>query len=76
MIGVGKAKQYTNVLDKPLSRGRQEVRAVPASKPLQICAQAASICAQGLDLVGCRQGSLVVEAVVALDQFDEMRRSS
>ncbi|OEL28435.1 Trafficking protein particle complex subunit 5 [Dichanthelium oligosanthes] len=25
MIGVGKAKQYANVLDKPLSRGRQEV---------------------------------------------------
>lgn len=25
MIGVGKIKQYTNVLDKPLSRGRQEV---------------------------------------------------
>uniref|UniRef100_A0A0E0DNQ4 Trafficking protein particle complex subunit n=1 Tax=Oryza meridionalis TaxID=40149 RepID=A0A0E0DNQ4_9ORYZ len=24
MIGVGKAKQYANVLDKPLSRGRQE----------------------------------------------------
>jgi hypothetical protein len=27
MIGVGKAKQYANVLDKPLSRGRQEVSA-------------------------------------------------
>jgi hypothetical protein len=25
MIGVGKAKQYANVLDKPLSRGKQEV---------------------------------------------------
>ncbi|KAA8535328.1 hypothetical protein F0562_030331 [Nyssa sinensis] len=25
MIGVGKIKQYTNVLDKPLSRGKQEV---------------------------------------------------
>ncbi|XBI74999.1 hypothetical protein VPH35_068432 [Triticum aestivum] len=25
MIGVGKAKQYANVLDKPLGRGRQEV---------------------------------------------------
>ncbi|XP_066307488.1 uncharacterized protein [Miscanthus floridulus] len=25
MISVGKAKQYANVLDKPLSRGRQEV---------------------------------------------------
>lgn len=29
MIGVGKAKQYANVLDKPLSRGRQEVRGSP-----------------------------------------------
>ncbi|RAL37732.1 hypothetical protein DM860_000426 [Cuscuta australis] len=25
MIGVGKIKQYTNVLDKPLSKGKQEV---------------------------------------------------
>ncbi|WCJ30104.1 Trafficking protein particle complex subunit 5 [Euphorbia peplus] len=25
MIGVGKAKQYSNVLDKPLSKGKQEV---------------------------------------------------
>ncbi|XP_068651895.1 uncharacterized protein [Aristolochia californica] len=25
MIGVGKIKQYTNVLDKPVSRGKQEV---------------------------------------------------
>ncbi|RZC61898.1 hypothetical protein C5167_023648 [Papaver somniferum] len=25
MIGVGKMKQYTNVLDKPLSKGKQEV---------------------------------------------------
>ncbi|MFS7949305.1 putative TRAPP I complex, subunit 5, NO signaling/Golgi transport ligand-binding domain superfamily [Helianthus anomalus] len=25
MIGAGKMKQYTNVLDKPLSKGRQEV---------------------------------------------------
>ncbi|KAK1293631.1 hypothetical protein QJS10_CPB17g00224 [Acorus calamus] len=25
MIGVGKVKQYSNVLDKPLSKGRQEV---------------------------------------------------
>lgn len=25
MIGVGKIKQYSNVLDKPLSKGKQEV---------------------------------------------------
>ncbi|XP_028092588.1 trafficking protein particle complex subunit 5-like [Camellia sinensis] len=25
MIGVGKIKQYTNILDKPLSKGKQEV---------------------------------------------------
>lgn len=36
MIGVGKAKQYANVLDKPLGRGRQEVHVVPTSKFLQI----------------------------------------
>ena len=34
MIGVGKAKQYANVLDKPLSRGRQEVCAVAALNSL------------------------------------------
>jgi len=28
MIGVGKAKQYANVLDKPLSRGRQEFECI------------------------------------------------
>lgn len=27
MIGVGKIKQYTNVLDRPLSKGKQEVYA-------------------------------------------------
>ncbi|KAI3423730.1 uncharacterized protein J3R85_010724 [Psidium guajava] len=25
MVGVGKIKQYSNVLDKPLSKGKQEV---------------------------------------------------
>jgi hypothetical protein len=29
MIGVGKIKQYTNVLDKPLSKGKQEVPLSP-----------------------------------------------
>ena len=43
MIGVGKAKQYANVLDKPLSRGRQEVRAVPAPNSLQIYTRAAAL---------------------------------
>lgn len=43
MIGVGKAKQYANVLDKPLSRGRQEVRAVPASSSLQIYTRTATL---------------------------------
>ena len=43
MIGVGKAKQYANVLDKPLSRGRQEVRAVPAPNSLQIYTRTAAL---------------------------------
>lgn len=31
MIGVGKVKQYSNVLDKPLSKGKQEVPPPPLS---------------------------------------------
>ena len=43
MIGVGKAKQYTNVLDKPLSRGRQEVCAVSTLNYQWICAHTVSL---------------------------------
>jgi hypothetical protein len=43
MIGVGKAKQYANVLDKPLSRGRQEVCALSALNSHRISARTASL---------------------------------
>ena len=45
MIGVGKVKQYANVLDKPLSRGRQEVCAVSVSalNSHRICGHTASL---------------------------------
>lgn len=43
MISVGKTKQYANVLDKLLSRGRQEVHFLPISKPLQIFVSGSSL---------------------------------
>jgi hypothetical protein len=63
MIGVGKAKQYASVLDKPLSRGRQEVCTKPTSYPRDLCkCKITWIRAQDVDLTGLMVslGSLLI----------------
>jgi hypothetical protein len=58
MIGVGKAKQYANVLDKPLSRGRQEVHVFPTPKSLQICTHT-RVCVLNFQIFVARRALLI-----------------